>query len=140
LQSGSIAQSIVQLSFNTDVTDEHVTVPGNLRVAYFNPSNSRWTTAGGAGVFSPDYPKGYTISAASLTTINRTSLFALASTNYNDNMLTGRAPLPVQLVSFTAARQGTDVRVAWATASEKTAPISWWSARPMAVRLAMWRR
>jgi fibronectin-binding autotransporter adhesin len=121
LVSGSIAQSVVQLSFNTDVTDEQVNVPGNLRVAYFNTSVSpaKWSTAGGAGVFSPDYPRGYSSSAAAQTTITSTSLFALASTNYVDNPLTGLAPLPVSLLSFTAARQGPAVRVAWATASEQ---------------------
>jgi fibronectin-binding autotransporter adhesin len=123
LLSGIIAQPVVQLSFNTDVTDEQVNVPGNLRVAYFNTGTSRWSTAGGSGVFSPDYPRGYTISASAKSDgtsfINSTSLFALASTNYIDNPLTGQAPLPVQLLSFTAARQGTTVRTAWTTASEK---------------------
>jgi fibronectin-binding autotransporter adhesin len=119
LQSGTISQPIVQLSFNTDVTDESITVPGNVRVAQSNGPNGTWFSTGGAGVFSPDYPRGYTISAASQTTIDANSFFAVASTNFQQNPLTGRAPLPVQLLSFTAARQGSAVRVAWATALEK---------------------
>ncbi|RZL16178.1 MAG: T9SS type A sorting domain-containing protein [Hymenobacter sp.] len=119
LQSGAINQPTVQLSFNTDVVDEEVHVPGNLRVAKSsNPSNP-WSTAGGAGVFSPEDPRGYTISSASLTTINNTSFFALASTNSVDNPLTGPAPLPVTLRQFTAVRHGAAVHVAWSTASEQ---------------------
>ncbi|HEX8656213.1 MAG TPA: T9SS type A sorting domain-containing protein, partial [Hymenobacter sp.] len=69
----------------------------------------------------PADPRGYTTSAAAANLINTTSFFALASTNEVDNPLTGRAPvpLPVTLVKFLAARQGTAVRVAWATASEQ---------------------
>jgi fibronectin-binding autotransporter adhesin len=118
LLSGTINQPIVQLSFNTDVEDEKVTVPGNLRVARLDRSRNLWTTAGGAGVFSPDSPRGYTISAGTQTVVDGSSLFALASTSYDDNNLTGRAPLPVQLLSFAAARQGATVRTTWATASE----------------------
>jgi fibronectin-binding autotransporter adhesin len=117
LQSGTLNQPTVQLSFNTDVVDEEVHVPGNLRVATATSQAGRWSSAGGAGVFSPADPRGYTSSAA--TTIDATSFFALASTNKVDNPLTGSAPLPVQLLSFTATRQGTTVRAAWATASEK---------------------
>ena len=47
------------------------------------------------------------------------SYFALASTNKVDNPLTPTAPLPVELLQFTATPQGTAVHVAWATASEK---------------------
>jgi len=127
LQSGAISVpngtvnsgTIVQLSFNTDVTDEEVKVPGNLRVAASNGPNGTWASTGGAGVFSPESPRGYTISSSAATTIDANSYFALASTSFENNPLTGRAPLPVQLLSFTAARQGTAVRVAWATASEK---------------------
>ncbi|RZL16776.1 MAG: hypothetical protein EOO62_00230, partial [Hymenobacter sp.] len=71
-----------------------------------------------SGVFSPADPRGYTTSASGQTLVNSTSFFALASTQERDNPLTGRAPLPVQLLSFTAARQGSAVRAAWATASE----------------------
>jgi fibronectin-binding autotransporter adhesin len=117
LQSGTLNQPTVQLNFNTDVVDEEVHVPGNLRVATATSQAGIWSSAGGAGVFSPADPRGYTNSAA--TTIDATSFFALASTNKVDNPLTGSAPLPVQLLSFTATRQGTTVRAAWATASEK---------------------
>ncbi len=119
LLSGTITQPTVQLSFNTDVVDEAVTVPGNLRVARSNGPSGPWSTAGGAGVYSPDAPRGYTISAASLTTINSTSYFALASTNKVDNPLTGSAPLPVELLQFTATLKGSAVHLDWATASEK---------------------
>ncbi|TFZ65964.1 T9SS type A sorting domain-containing protein [Hymenobacter sp. UV11] len=122
LLSGTLAASAIQLSFNTDVEDENVTVPGNLRVARTTAtglptSSNNWSNAGGAGVFSPADPRGYTTSAAAI--INSTSFFALASTNYNDNKLTGIAPLPVKLMQFSAVRQGSTVRVAWATASEQ---------------------
>jgi hypothetical protein len=117
LQSGTIGQPTVQLSFNTDVKDEEVNVPGNMRVARATAPTGVWNTANGAGVFSPSAPRGYTTSAP--TTIDANSFFALASTNQVDNPLTGTVPLPVQLLSFTAARQGTAVRTAWATASEK---------------------
>jgi hypothetical protein len=117
LLSGTINQPTVQLSFNTDVVDEQVNVPGNLRVAQSVGAAGPWSTAGGGGVFSPDAPRGYTISAP--TTINSTSFFALASTNKVDNPLTGQAPLPVGLLQFTAVRQGSAVAIAWATASEK---------------------
>ena len=49
LKSGTIAQPTVQLSFNTDVVDEEVNVPGNLRVAYAAgpiSSSTSWTSAG----------------------------------------------------------------------------------------------
>lgn len=131
LLSGTIAQPTVQVSFNTDVVDEEVHVPGNLRVALTTvpagtlPSSSTtWNTAGGSGVFSPADPRGYTTSAA--TTISSSSsgsdsFFALASTNKVDNPLTGTppVPLPVQLVQFTATKQGPAARLAWATATEK---------------------
>ena len=124
---GTISAPSIQLSFNTDVTDEIVNVPGNLRVAKTATSgpnvlptvSNTWSTAGGSGVFSPDVPRGYTISNASQTAITATSFFALASTNRVDNPLTGTAPLPVELISFTAVRQGSAVRTAWTTASEK---------------------
>ncbi|AMR28385.1 hypothetical protein A0257_15665 [Hymenobacter psoromatis] len=131
LLSGTIAQPTVQLSFNTDVVDEEVHVPGNLRVALnvvpagtLPSSSSTWNTAGGSGVFSPADPRGYTTSAAttiSLSSSGSDSFFALASTNKVDNPLTGTppVPLPVKLVQFTAVRQGSAVRVAWATASEQ---------------------
>ncbi|MVN76585.1 T9SS type A sorting domain-containing protein [Hymenobacter sp. HMF4947] len=118
LSAGTLAPVTVQLSFNTDVVDEEVHVPGNLRVAQSTGNAGPWTTAGGAGVFTPADPRGYTTSASSQTTLDSNSFFALASTNKVDNPLTGTAPLPVQLLSFTAARQGTAVRTAWATASE----------------------
>ncbi|MGI4833120.1 MAG: hypothetical protein ACRYFK_06620 [Janthinobacterium lividum] len=119
LLSGTIDQPTVQLSFNTDVADEEVHVPGNLRVAKSSGTAGPWSTAGGAGVFSPEDPRGYTTSAAAQTTIDGNSFFALASTNKVDNPLTGAAPLPVELVQFTATRQAAAVRIAWATASEK---------------------
>ncbi len=121
LLSGTLNQPTVQLSFNTDVEDEEVHVPGNLRVAKASSPGGPWSTAGGAGVFSPADPRGYTTSAAASNLINSTSFFALASTNKVDNPLTGTppVPLPVTLVQFAAARQGTAVRVAWATASEQ---------------------
>lgn len=121
LLSGIINQPTVQLSFNTDVVDEEVHVPGNLRVAKATSPSGPWSTAGGAGVFSPADPRGYTTSAAASTVINSTSFFALASTNKVDNPLTGTppVPLPVKLMQFSAVRQGSAVRVAWATASEQ---------------------
>jgi fibronectin-binding autotransporter adhesin len=120
LLSGTLAQPTVQLSFNLDVVDEEVHVPGNLRVAKASSPTGPWSTAGGAGVFTPADPSGYTTSAAASTAINSTSFFALASTNKVDNPLTGTppVPLPVRLVQFAATRQGAAVRVAWATASE----------------------
>jgi len=117
LQSGTLNQPTVQLSFNTDTQDEEVHVPGNLRVARATSKAGQWASTGGGGVFSPDDPRGYTNSGA--TTINDVSLFALASTNKVQNPLTGTAPLPVVLLSFSASRQGSAVRVAWATASEQ---------------------
>ncbi|MGI4973884.1 MAG: T9SS type A sorting domain-containing protein [Janthinobacterium lividum] len=121
LLSGTLNQPTVQLSFNTDVEDEEVHVPGNLRVAKASSPSGPWATAGGAGVFSPADPRGYTTSAAATNLINSSSFFALASTNKVDNPLTGTppVPLPVTLVQFSAARQGAAVRVAWATASEQ---------------------
>jgi fibronectin-binding autotransporter adhesin len=121
LLSGTIAQPTVQLSFNLDVVDEEVHVPGNLRVAKASSPSGPWSTAGGAGVFTPADPSGYTTSAAASTTINSTSFFALASTNKVDNPLTGTppVPLPVTLVQFAAVRQGAAVRLAWATAAEQ---------------------
>jgi hypothetical protein len=120
LLGGTIVQPTVQLSFNTDVIDEEVHVPGNLRVAKSVGAAGPWSTAGGAGVFSPADPRGYTTSAGTLTTIDSNSYFALASTNRVDNPLTSKDPLPVKLVQFTATRQGTAVRVAWTTASEQS--------------------
>jgi hypothetical protein len=117
LQSGTLNQPTVQLSFNTDTQDEEVHVPGNLRVARATSKAGQWTSTGGGGVFSPEDPRGYTNSGA--TTIDAVSLFALASTNKVQNPLTGSAPLPVVLLSFSASRQGSGVRVAWATASEQ---------------------
>jgi fibronectin-binding autotransporter adhesin len=121
LLSGTINQPTVQLSFNIDVVDEEVHVPGNLRVAIASAPSGPWSTAGGAGVFSPADPSGYTTSAGALTEINSTSFFALASTNKVDNPLTGTppVPLPVKLVQFSAIRQGSAVRVDWVTASEQ---------------------
>ena len=115
--SGLLSQPTIQLSFNTDVEDEKVNVPGNLRVARSNGPNGQWTTANGSGVYSPDSPKGFTTSGA--TTIDNTSYFVIASTNKVDNPLDGALPLPVSLISFSATRQGSAVQVAWATASEK---------------------
>ncbi|MDB5235703.1 MAG: hypothetical protein JWR44_2696, partial [Hymenobacter sp.] len=115
--TGTISQPTVQLSFNTDVEDEEVNVPGNLRVARSNGPNGQWSTANGSGVFSPEDPKGYATSAE--TTIDNNSFFVLASTNKVENPLTGPTPLPVELLSFSAGRQGAAVRVFWATASEK---------------------
>jgi|GEM_PF-1550629 len=117
LQSGTLNQPTVQLSFNTDTEDEEVHVPGNLRVARATSKAGQWASTGGGGVFSPEDPRGYTNSG--VTTIDAVSLFALASTNKVQNPLTGSAPLPVVLLSFTASRQGSAVRVAWATASEQ---------------------
>ena len=118
LLSGTINQPTVQLSFNTEgIVDEEVNVPGNLRVARSTGNSGPWTNAGGAGVYSPAAPRGYTISAP--VVINSDSYFALASTNAVDNPLSGLAPLPVELVHFTATPQGIAVRVAWATASER---------------------
>jgi fibronectin-binding autotransporter adhesin len=121
LLSGTINEPTVQLSFNNDVEDEEVNVPGNLRVAIASSPSGPWSTAGGAGVFSPADPTGYTTSAGALTDINSTSFFALASTNKVDNPLTGTppVPLPVKLMQFSATRQGSTVRVAWVTASEQ---------------------
>jgi hypothetical protein len=120
--AGTLGDVAVQLSFNTDVEDEKVTVPGNLRVAQSSGNAGPWTSTQGSGVFSPAAPRGYTTSASFFTTLNDNSFFALASTNKAENPLTGEAPLPtplpVQLLSFTAARQGAAVRTAWATASE----------------------
>ena len=122
LGTGTMTSPTIQLSFNTDVVDEEVNVPGNLRVAKttgpVGPSTV-WASAGGAGVFSPDFPRGYTISASNATAITNNSFFALASTNRVDNPLTGSAPLPVELITFSATRQGAAVQVSWATASEK---------------------
>jgi hypothetical protein len=110
------------------VVDEEIKVPGNLRVAKASAPagsmpNGPWSTTGGAGVFSPAAPIGYTTSSAAANLINATSFFALASTNKVDNPLTGAppasAPLPVKLVQFAAAYQGSSVRVTWATASEQ---------------------
>ncbi|NML65891.1 hypothetical protein HHL22_11810 [Hymenobacter sp. RP-2-7] len=121
LQSGSIDNPTVQLSFNTDAVDEQVYVPGNLRVAKSSGTSGPWTTTGGSGVFSPEAPRGYVVSAPTSdasSVITSNSFFALASTNKVDNPLTP-APLPVELVQFTATRQASAVRVAWTTASEK---------------------
>ncbi|MBF9223164.1 T9SS type A sorting domain-containing protein [Hymenobacter ruricola] len=118
LLSGSINQPTVQLSFNTEgIVDEEVNVPGNLRVARSTGNAGPWSNAGGAGVYSPAFPRGYTISAPVL--INSNSYFALASTNAVDNPLSGIAPLPVELTKFTATPVGSAVHVAWGTASEK---------------------
>lgn len=117
--TGTLAPITVQLSFNTDVVDEQVTVPGNLRVAQSNGNAGPWTSTEGSGVFSPASPRGYTTSSSFFTTLNDNSFFALASTNKSENPLTGQAPLPVQLLSFTATRQGATVRTVWATASER---------------------
>ena len=122
LQSGTITAPTIQLSFNTDVVDEAVNVPGNLRVAKTTGpigASTVWSTSGGAGVYSPDAPHGYTISATNQTAITSNTFFALASTNRVDNPLTGSAPLPVSLLTFSAVRKGEAVQVAWATASEK---------------------
>ncbi|WP_422388756.1 beta strand repeat-containing protein [Hymenobacter cyanobacteriorum] len=119
---GTVTNPTIQLSFNTDVVDEQVNVPGNLRVAKASGPlgvSTMWASAGGAGVYSPDAPRGYTISAANQTVINGNSFFVLASTNAVDNPLTGVTPLPVTLVSFSATRQGSAVQASWATASEK---------------------
>ena len=117
--NGTLAPITVQLSFNTDAEDESVTVPGNLRVAQSTGNAGPWTSTEGSGVFSPARPRGYTTSASFFTTLDDNSFFALASTNKIENPLTGDAPLPVQLLSFAATRQGATVRTAWATASEK---------------------
>ncbi|GAB3579039.1 hypothetical protein GCM10027345_18600 [Hymenobacter daeguensis] len=118
LLSGTINQPTVQLSFNTEgIVDEEVNVPGNLRVARSTGNAGPWSNAGGAGVYSPAAPRGYTISAP--TAINGNSFFALASTNAVDNPLSGLAPLPVELTTFTATAIGRAVQVAWTTASEK---------------------
>jgi fibronectin-binding autotransporter adhesin len=118
LLSGNINQPTVQLSFNTEgIVDEAVNVPGNLRVARSTGNAGPWSNAGGAGVYSPTFPRGYTISAP--TVLNGNSFFALASTNAVDNPLSGIAPLPVALTKFTATAVGAAVQVAWTTASEK---------------------
>jgi hypothetical protein len=88
-----------------------------MRVARSNSNTGPWNSAGGAGVFSPEAPRGYTISAP--TAITSSSFFALGSTNRVDNPLTGSISLPVELLSFTAKPQGSVVRLSWATASEK---------------------
>jgi fibronectin-binding autotransporter adhesin len=117
--TGTLADITVQLSFNTDVVDEQVSVPGNLRVAQSTGNAGPWTSTEGSGVYSPAAPRGYTTSASFFTNLTDNSFFALASTNKSENPLTPSTPLPVQLLSFTAARQGSAVRTAWATASEK---------------------
>ncbi len=121
LQSGTLNSPTVQLSFNTDVEDEEVNVPGNVRVARSTGNAGPWSSAGGAGVFSPEDPRGYTISApmSAPNSIDGNSFFALGSTNVENNPLTGVAPLPVELVQFTATKQGAVARLDWATASEK---------------------
>jgi hypothetical protein len=112
LVSGTINSPTVQLSFNTEgLVDEIVNVPGNLRIARSTTATGPWTNEGGAGVYSPGYPRGYAVSG--LTSLTSNSLFTLASTNSVDN------PLPVELTRFTATARETSVQLAWTTASEK---------------------
>ncbi|AIZ63139.1 hypothetical protein PK28_04550 [Hymenobacter sp. DG25B] len=116
--SGAISSPTVQLSFNTNINDEEIKVPSNLRVARATAAGGTWTNEGGAGVFSPAAPAGYVTSG--ITSITNNSLFALASTNLVDNPLNNSyTPLPVELVTFTAKAVGTTVRVAWATSMER---------------------
>ncbi|WP_303312267.1 T9SS type A sorting domain-containing protein [Hymenobacter sp. BT730] len=116
--SGAITNPTVQLSFNTNINDEEINVPSNLRVARATAAGGTWTNEGGAGVFSPAAPAGYVTSG--VTSITNNSLFALASTNLVDNPLNNAyTPLPVELVAFTAKMVGTKVQLAWATSMER---------------------
>ncbi|WP_197273958.1 T9SS type A sorting domain-containing protein [Hymenobacter sp. DG25A] len=116
--SGAINNPTVQLSFNTNINDEEINVPSNLRVARATAAGGTWTNEGGAGVFSPAAPAGYVTSG--ITSITNNSLFALASTNLVDNPLNNSyTPLPVELVAFMAKVVGSTVRVNWATSMER---------------------
>ncbi|QHJ05854.1 T9SS type A sorting domain-containing protein [Hymenobacter busanensis] len=83
--------------------------PSKLRIA--KSQNGSWVDLGGTGNSAP--------AGNILSTVNFTSggNFVLASTDPSG--APGGNPLPVVLKSFAAVRQHGQVRVAWATASEK---------------------
>ncbi|HET9503660.1 MAG TPA: T9SS type A sorting domain-containing protein [Hymenobacter sp.] len=85
--------------------------------------DNKWTNLGSSahsGTGTGASPVSGSLTSAVFTSF---SDFTLGATNADPsiNPLSSSAsgPLPVQLVSFAAARQGSGVRVTWATASEK---------------------
>jgi len=86
-------------------TSDGVTDPSNLRVAKTNGAGTAWFDVGGTG------------SAAGTGTITSNS-FATFSTFTLANATGGTNPLPIELKSFDAIYDGTQVQLNWTTASE----------------------
>ncbi|HEX8329882.1 MAG TPA: lamin tail domain-containing protein [Hymenobacter sp.] len=110
-ESGTSTLQSASIRLTYDAGSDRVTTAnaGQLRVAMTDPAdNTRWRDAGGfgdgAGITSLPFPDGPLGDFTLATDIN---------TPPNTN------PLPVELSRFDAARQADDVRVNWATASEK---------------------
>ncbi|WP_170170332.1 IPT/TIG domain-containing protein [Hymenobacter perfusus] len=102
----------VTLSFDTD---DQVTDPSAASLVVAKRSNGgAWESIGRSA--SSGAGAGGTFVAGSLTSDAFTSFsdFALASTDPSYAL----NPLPVELVSFTARRHGSQVRLAWQTAAE----------------------
>ncbi len=89
-------------------TDDGVTDESNLRLASFDGTSS-WIDEGGAGTSSP---------SGSITVDGITSLRAIYALGNN---VGGSNPLPVNWLSFDAKRNGNNIHLTWATASESEA-------------------
>jgi hypothetical protein len=97
----------VKLSYDTD---DGVTIPSSLRVAQGPPSGSgNWLDMGGTGSGSPS---GTITSSVAFTDLTTNTVFTLGTVS-PDN------PLPVEMISFTAAASPDDgITLHWSMASE----------------------
>lgn len=87
-----------------------VTLPADMRVAYWD--GSQWTDRGGTPITGNN-------SAGTVTTANVQSSFVQPANYWTLASLSNENPLPIELLSFTAQAQGTQVDLEWSTASEK---------------------
>jgi hypothetical protein len=106
--SGTMNSPTVELSFNTNSPDEGVLVPGNAHILRATAPSGPWSDAGGAGVFSPAAPTGYTTSG--ITSIGNPTFFTLGYQN---------VILPITLHAFTAVLRDAIVELNWSTYAEK---------------------
>jgi hypothetical protein len=114
----------------TFAPNDYVNAPANAglvvakrdAVAADPNDNNKWTNLGRSaysGTGTGASPVSGSLTSAAFTSF---SDFTLGATNANASLnplASATAPLPVQLVSFGAARQGGGVQVAWVTAGEK---------------------
>ncbi|MBF9237741.1 choice-of-anchor D domain-containing protein [Hymenobacter sp. BT683] len=103
----------VTLSFGSDDFVNNPNDPG-LVVAGRTPAFPEWQSLGRSGATGTTGPGAIgTVTSTTIAALTSPATFAIGSTNMNN-------PLPVELSSFTAKRQGSNaVMVKWTTASEQ---------------------